>query len=306
MNWYKLFKWAGRKDAVIVYKKNRGRALVNCVVNPTRSELMRLLMSTTYGEARAMYIEGDLYAWNADDCNHDQFATAFGIDYRTLHGKGGYNMDAMRFQLGTGGSIRMNVSKQDQQNPFFDQEKIVPYDDPDKSENNLDPMTHEWVEDRRTASNWYLSKKAESRVMYIMRGLPGSGKSTKAEQLGQGGVVLSTDDFFMVNGEYVWDEQALGYAHSWNVRRAKEAAEKRVSPIVIDNTNIKAEYARPYAEIAKDNGYKIEVAEPDTPWKFDVEELARRNSHGVPQDRIQNMVDKWEPDLTPDDIMRSE
>ena len=151
--------------------------------------------------------------------------------------------------------------------------------------------------------NWY--KQSESKVMYIMRGLPGSGKSTKAEHLGQGGVVLASDDFFMVNGEYVWDERAISYAHSWNIRRAKEAIEKGISPIVIDNTNIKGEYARPYVEMAKEAGYEIRIAEPDTPWKFDVDELARRNTHRVPRDKIQKMVDSWEPDLTPESIMRS-
>ena len=44
-----------------------------------------------------------------------------------------------------------------------------------------------------------------------MRGLPGSGKSTKARKIaGQFGVVYSTDDFFMVNGEYKFDPKMIG------------------------------------------------------------------------------------------------
>jgi adenylate kinase family enzyme len=36
-----------------------------------------------------------------------------------------------------------------------------------------------------------------------MRGLPGSGKSTKAKVLaGEQGVIFSTDDFFIVNGKF--------------------------------------------------------------------------------------------------------
>jgi adenylate kinase family enzyme len=44
-----------------------------------------------------------------------------------------------------------------------------------------------------------------------MRGLPGSGKSTKAKELaGEQGLVFSTDDFFMVNGKYIFDPKMIG------------------------------------------------------------------------------------------------
>lgn len=44
-----------------------------------------------------------------------------------------------------------------------------------------------------------------------MRGLPGSGKSTKAKKIaGSQGVVYSTDDFFMVKGQYVYDGSKIG------------------------------------------------------------------------------------------------
>jgi adenylate kinase family enzyme len=43
-----------------------------------------------------------------------------------------------------------------------------------------------------------------------MRGLPGSGKSTKAKKIaGEHGVIYSTDDFFMVNGQYVYDVKMI-------------------------------------------------------------------------------------------------
>jgi adenylate kinase family enzyme len=43
-----------------------------------------------------------------------------------------------------------------------------------------------------------------------MRGLPGSGKSTLAKVLaGEHGLVYSTDDFFIQNGEYKFDSKML-------------------------------------------------------------------------------------------------
>lgn len=56
-------------------------------------------------------------------------------------------------------------------------------------------------------------KKAE-KLLILLRGLPGSGKSTKAKKLaGSTGLVYSTDDFFMVKGEYVYDPKLIGVNH---------------------------------------------------------------------------------------------
>jgi len=153
--------------------------------------------------------------------------------------------------------------------------------------------------------NWY--KKAQNKkTLYIMRGIAGSGKSTLANELGQNGIVLGSDDFFMVNGKYEFDPDALDYAHWWNQGRVKEAMKKGISPIVADNTNTQAWEMKPYVLLAQKYNYDVQIREPNTPWKFDVEELAKRNTHGVPKDIIEKMIQKWEPDVTLDDIMKSE
>jgi len=154
--------------------------------------------------------------------------------------------------------------------------------------------------------NWYHKQKLaqQDKVLYIMRGLSGSGKSTLARELGTGGVVLSTDDFWGPN--YDFDRDYLDEAHSWNKGRAEEAMQRGITPVVIDNTNVEAWQAKPYAEMAHKYGYRIEVREPDTPWRFDAEELAKRNTHGVPKEVIYDMLAKWEKDVTVNDILRSQ
>ena len=98
----------------------------------------------------------------------------------------------------------------------------------------------------------------------------------------------------------------ISYAHQWNQIRAEDAMKKGVSPIVIDNTNVEAWEAKPYVEKGLQYGYDIKIAEPDTPWKFNAEELAKRNKHGVPKEVIEEMIEKWEPDITVEDILKSE
>lgn len=54
-------------------------------------------------------------------------------------------------------------------------------------------------------------EKPKERRLVIMRGLPGSGKSTLAKKIANKyGLIYSTDDFFMVNNEYVFDPKMIG------------------------------------------------------------------------------------------------
>lgn len=153
--------------------------------------------------------------------------------------------------------------------------------------------------------NWY-RKTSQTKTMIIMRGLSGSGKSTLARQLGEGGQVFSTDDFFMYKGDYFFDPMKIGDAHKWNIKRVDEAASKGVSPLVVDNTNVEAWEAKAYVNIAQKHGYSVQIQEAQTPWRFDADELAKRNTHGVPRDAIQTMLDKWQHNITVDDILKSQ
>lgn len=144
-------------------------------------------------------------------------------------------------------------------------------------------------------------ENSQSKILIIMRGLPGSGKSSLAQKLGKGGSVFSTDDLFMSpEGKYQFDQSKLKINHELNLNRTKKAMENGISPVVVDNTNVSSDDIRPYVELAHKLGYKIEFREPETPWRYDASELAKRNAHHVPQDRIEGMLKNWEPNLTPD------
>ncbi len=51
------------------------------------------------------------------------------------------------------------------------------------------------------------------RNLYIVRGLPGSGKSTFAKFVGDS--FVEADMFFMKNGKYEFDMSKIRDAHSW-------------------------------------------------------------------------------------------
>jgi len=137
-----------------------------------------------------------------------------------------------------------------------------------------------------------------------MRGPSGAGKSTKAKELGISGTSLSTDDFWMINGEYEFDTNRITEAHQWNQKRARECMRKGISPIIIDNTNIEPWEMKPYVHMAQEYGYQTRLVPVEV--KNTAEELAARNKHGVPADAIQKMLDKYNPNISIRDILKSQ
>ncbi|KFP83148.1 NEDD4-binding protein 2-like 1, partial [Acanthisitta chloris] len=123
-------------------------------------------------------------------------------------------------------------------------------------------------------------------------------------------VVLSTDEYFVENGVYIFEPDFLEDAHKWNQKRARKAMKNGKSPVIIDNTNIHAYEAHTSKNScvlqACENGYEVTFQEPDTPWKFNVRELTRRNIHHVPRETIQRMKEEYEHNVTFHSVLRSE
>lgn len=47
------------------------------------------------------------------------------------------------------------------------------------------------------------------------------------------------------------------------------------------------------------------MKEPDTPWRRDAGELAKRNVHGVPLEAIERMLGRWDEDFSIEAILNS-
>lgn len=147
------------------------------------------------------------------------------------------------------------------------------------------------------------------KVLILLRGLPGSGKSTLAKSILERTIgynpetvrkhILSTDDFFVRKGVYDYQPQKISEAHGWNHQRAFNVMSKGCSPVIIDNTNTQMWEMKPYASMATDFGYILEILEPDTHWCYNERELEKRNTHGVPKKSIQSMLDRYEKNVTP-------
>lgn len=142
------------------------------------------------------------------------------------------------------------------------------------------------------------------QVMVIMRGIPGSGKSTKAKSIlekSKTGAIHSTDDVIESLGDYSEhfrkmqeskDWSAHARMHSLNFANAIKSILNGKSPIIIDNTNVRMREARNYVMKALEMGFDENniVFEEIGTGGATAEELFKRNAHGVPLDVIESMI----------------
>lgn len=128
--------------------------------------------------------------------------------------------------------------------------------------------------------------------LILVRGLPGTGKSTLAALLSGSAPALAADDYFMVGGEYRFDPNSLGHAHAACQHRTREAL-PLFPVVVVANTFSQRWELEPYFIIAREHGAKVHVIDLFDAGLDDAA-LAARNVHGVPEDKIALMRARWE------------
>jgi predicted kinase len=130
--------------------------------------------------------------------------------------------------------------------------------------------------------------------LFIMVGLPGSGKSSTIEKLPGNPVICSADYFFEKSGEYKFDASKLHQAHTECKNKATKAMANQMPAVIIDNTNLTDKERAPYEDLAEKFNYEIiyVVFEPD---KQDIKKLARRNLHGVDAAKLEIMAKRFRP-----------
>jgi len=107
-----------------------------------------------------------------------------------------------------------------------------------------------------------MTNMQNSLTMIVMRGLPGSGKSTivrKLKEVFPKASVCSADNFFVSNGVYKFDRTKLKDAHQFSQDKAEELCQALTNLIIIDNTNVKRWEMVPYFRTASQHRYKMQT-----------------------------------------------
>jgi predicted kinase len=128
------------------------------------------------------------------------------------------------------------------------------------------------------------------KTLYIVRGVPGSGKSTFAQSLDC--PVFEADQYFIDSetGEYKFDGSKIKLAHNWCKLRVEHSMEDDFQKIAVSNTFTQEWEMDAYYELAKQYGYRV--------FSLIVENRhGGVNEHGVPEDKLEQMKNRFEVKL---------
>lgn len=122
----------------------------------------------------------------------------------------------------------------------------------------------------------------------LIRGLPGSGKTTMAKALVEADPKLThfeADQYFTdASGDYRFEPSEIEDAHTWCFTEARSVL-KEGSSVVVSNTFTRRWEMEPYLKLVAQLGVELEILEATGNYK---------SIHGVPQKTIDAMRSRWE------------
>ena len=120
--------------------------------------------------------------------------------------------------------------------------------------------------------------------LILVRGVPGSGKSTFAAKVFQGAFHVENDMFDVKDGEYRFDFNKQKDAVSWCMDMCDTALRNGMD-VVVSNTFTKRRYIMAYVKLAAKYGADVSVYRMTGSFK---------NSHSVPAAVFENMKKGFE------------
>lgn len=132
-----------------------------------------------------------------------------------------------------------------------------------------------------------------NKVIFLIRGLPGSGKTSIGATLNC--TVVSADDFFMSSGEYCFDAARLPEAHLYCRDATENILKSHANRVAVANTFTSRWEMEPYIELSKKYLTRVVVIDCFDGGMTD-KELSEINVHNVPESAISRMRNRWEHD----------
>ena len=134
-----------------------------------------------------------------------------------------------------------------------------------------------------------------NRVLILLRGVPGAGKSTVANSIWNEYAVCEADKYFhnTETGAYEFDVTKLKDAHEWcrsqvEIRMKDNQVNPQFYPeIVVSNTFTQEWEMQAYFDLAKQYDYQVVSLIVEN-------RHGGENVHGVPADKVQAMRDRFQ------------
>ena len=133
-----------------------------------------------------------------------------------------------------------------------------------------------------------------SGVLFLVRGLPGSGKTSFATHIWNDYAVCEADKFFYdKEGNYNFDPTKLKEAHAWCINEVESKMiehqnnQQYYPEIAVSNTFTQEWEMENYFKLAEKYGYKVVSLIVEN-------RHGSQNVHGVPEEKLQIMKNRFE------------
>jgi predicted kinase len=124
-------------------------------------------------------------------------------------------------------------------------------------------------------------------TLILLRGLPGSGKSTAAKLFGTGHHYEADKYFIDLFGRYSFDPSKIKDAHDWCRRKTMEAMKAGQPTVVVSNTFTQEWEMEAYYLLAEELGYRVVSMIVEN-------RHGGKNIHDCPEDKIEIMRNRFE------------
>ncbi len=125
-------------------------------------------------------------------------------------------------------------------------------------------------------------------TLYIIRGLPGAGKSTLAAAITPNNVAADDYPGLYVNGKYNIEQQKA--SHEWCFQKVKNYMELGVD-VAVHNTFVSKNFMQNYLDLAASYGYAVQIIQAEGVL---VNGEYQKSTHNVPAPVFESMQQRWE------------